>query len=920
MGACVMNYIKKIPYIILIIILQLNSCMFFPQDDKDEKQSLSEYSKTVLSDFMDSIKSINTSSRSSVAYANLTKAELNIMQSDIESALLSTGNGTSSDLELIMRTIAESAELSLASQSREDTKILNIKAISKASLLAIGKNRGGISITKRKEIVSSVSEALIGNITNTDISASSIPITTDYIVKIIIGSLNSVSVSTSNIDDFSAYISSKSAIAISNNSGLSEEILKKALAKTSSSALKAVEDIDGLSLTNSIRGNITRAITGAVSDTLGDIKEKLSFSVDMTIVLDYITTESINTVVDIQQGIYGVNIDEDYLLQLKKDIIAESVESIIKIEVDSSTYVNSFENLLLKKLTELNISESDIKQAIAAGEINALENQNISPEEQVRLAKNLLEVGSWNQAYIKFSEIIDSDETIPDEAYLWWAALEIANITVSTEIKSIASKLGFIDYPESIESFFAEEFTNGQIIEELDWNNVDYQGNPGIITNYLPRVNGSDKFIAVDGDIQENSMLSMEEYFLAIVSNLITSYPDGLNEFYDTLLGASDRLDNVISKLKLLPDNLVISLSFEMFNNIAYSIDSGWPSGEVTTAGEPVQPAEINIGKAEISTLTAILEVIRMAGYMGKSLSLTADLDGFWNAFNPLNGTAYNFSSDGRVISIRSDFAWSSLNNPFSQGLLHARSDAQTSMSIANNYFIGFLTNLKSATVSIRSRDTQSQFFLSPSNSDLAAQWGMLASILDTTSILCSKMITSLGSTSSYPIYIPEIPFNGTDIDMENFFNKYSIESQWPITSGIDTITVDLHFFKNPFFTIDNLIELTGTTKEPVIYTYAVPFKPISITDFTNSTNTTVFYIKVKDITLGGLLPEMAIYLTSKVPTDFYIEGSSIFIPIPSESSPAVGHSIYSSGTSFNYLGVSYVSSGSFFTGLLIDG
>lgn len=914
-----MSYIKKVP-IMIFIIIQISSCMFFPKDDKDEEPSLSEYSESVLNDFMDYIKSINTSSRSSTAYANLTQSELDKMKSEIETALLSSGHGTGSDLELIIKTIAESAELSLASQSREGTKIINIRAISKASLLTIGKNRGGVSITKRKEAVSNVSEALTENITNTEISASSIPLVVNYTVGTIVGSLNSVSVTSENISDFAASISSKSAVAVSNNSDLSQDILKKALANTSSSALKGVENLEGLSISNSNRAEITKAITGAVSDSLGDIKDKLSFSVDIIDIIDYVTIESITTAIEIQQSVLGANLDEDFILQLKKDIIAESVESIIKIESDSSTFVSNFKNLLLEKSTLLNISLDDINQAVITGELNALGEQNLTPQEELELVRKLLEVGSWDQAHIKLNEMVNNEETIPDEAYLWWSALEIANITVSTEIKSLASKLGFINYPNSIEELFSEEFTKGQLIEELDWRNVDYQGNPGIITNYLPIVSGSERFIAVDGDIQENSMLSMEEYFLAIVSNLVTNYPNGLNEFYDTLLSASDRLDNAISTLNSLPDTLVISLTYEMFNNKAYSIDSGWPSNEVTTAGEPVEPINITIGKAEVSTLTAFLEVIRMVGYMGKALSLTADLDGFWNAFNPLNGTAYNYSSDGRVINIRSDFTWSSINNPFSQGLLHARSDAQTSMNTANNYFIGFLTNLKSAAISIRNRDSQSQFFLSPANSDLAGQWSMLTSILDTTSILCSKMITSLNSASSYPVYIPEIPFEGTDIDMENYFNKYSIETQWPTTSGVGVVTVDLHFFKTPFFTIDNLLELTGTTKEPVIYMYGIPFRTINVTDFSSATETTVFYIKIKDVTLGGLLPDMATYITSKGPTDFYIEGASMYIPIPVESAPAVGHSIYSTGSSFNYLGITYVSSGSFFTGLLVDG
>ncbi len=288
---------------------------------------------------------------------------------------------------------------------------------------------------------------------------------------------------------------------------------------------------------------------------------------------------------------------------------------------------------------------------------------------------------------------------------------------------------------------------------------------------------------------------------------------------------------------------------------------------------------------------------------MAQSVSLTADLDGYWDIFGPLSGSGYKDHTAAYLI-FDPDFDWSTIKNPLSDGFLSARSDATTILGESKVHFINFATYLKKAGELIVKRDADSDFFLSPSNPYIETDsWDYVKSGQKITNILADKIIDSVNNSSI--IYMPE---ENPDI---NSIDTYSDDANWP-TSGLGLNLSKL--FEKPLLTVENIIEMESNGEFTIYYS--------ENTDHIKATKETFspdksYFIKLKDTTLNGFLVGMNDEIGELL--SLPINNNVAYIPVYQSDNDIeflvlVAHSLYPKGEEFTIEGIAYTSTGSFFS------
>lgn len=549
---------------------------------------------------------------------------------------------------------------------------------------------------------------------------------------------------------------------------------------------------------------------------------------------------------------------------------------ILKFRVKSKSKQNILEKKLKKILllvfTMILFFSCDFFKAVNPEE----EEPALTTEEIEASANLLLDEGKLDEALDEYQKVIDSGEA-SEEAIFWWTSLKISSLAVDSNILEIATKLGLSTYPKTMnDAYMNDSFipTNG---------------------NIMPAIENSSMFTQFDSD-NNNVSSSM----LALLYNLQKNYPDGFDGLIDSAISASEKLDDILNVLTKISDDASLDLKYSMFNDDTFDPTlENWP---VSVEGSTT-PAVVTVGKAEVYLMCSTIELLRSILLMLQSVDYSADLDGYWSIFNPLNGNFYTFDLDGTPTGIKEDFDYSKIPNPLNSGFLQQSDDAIAVLAESRTHFANVFKNIKASSILISNRTESSNFFLSPANASISLEdWNSVIqyhSLLETTA---DKIIDSIENNKI--IYIPELE-GMTEDDLKS----YSDPAKWP-TSGIGINLGKL--FSKPLFALDNMFDLetngdlklyqkTGTT-----YSLATSYNEAGD-----------YRIKIKDITFNGLLNQN---ITDIIPQSIVntedISGNDIYLTI---NTKLAGHKFTPKGSNFTYNGATFTSAGSIFTGFIID-
>jgi len=485
-------------------------------------------------------------------------------------------------------------------------------------------------------------------------------------------------------------------------------------------------------------------------------------------------------------------------------------------------------------------------------------------------------------------------EANPDnqEALLWWSTLSIANIMVSPEIQDVMNNLGFETYPDNLKDFVKGSYTE----EVLSWDEneagftVD-ETDPSIVYISIINNNNITKLpkVSIPADIQEkfaqdNGLVNINQYMIAILYHAQQNYPDGFNNIIDAIVSATDVLDEITRKIDNIEPSIVLSLTYDMFSNKTYTpVKDSWPQDENDG------PMVMNVGKAEFLASAAVLEFIQSMLYMVKSVSFEVDFDNYWTMFNPIDGKAIKFKTDGTPIWIDKDFDFSQVTNPLSTTALRAREDAGDSIDSSKKYILSSLNHLKESADLIVDRDMSSAYYLSQKN--LSPYWNVITKGNQTGQIILDKLIDTI-SEPDQPFYIPmEKMSNPLEIlEMTNI-------SDWPNEKDKgDSINLfGLFNAESPILSLENIIEMRIDT-EPQFYkadgkNYS---KVVTIDDFSSIVNSNgQFYIRLPNVTKDIVNFKK---LNSK------LTGKDLYIPVGKDLIEGIGHSIFTKGSEFTYI------------------
>ncbi len=520
----------------------------------------------------------------------------------------------------------------------------------------------------------------------------------------------------------------------------------------------------------------------------------------------------------------------------------------------------------------------------AAAVVSALEEDGLSK----------LKAGSFDEALVSYELALDSGLATP-QAKLWWSVLTLASISADTNVGTVAGNLGISNYPTTMGGVLS-----GDMLDTITESQTDEYGSWEDHYTVFNNIANQEMFSGLFADSSTGEQ-TMNSQMMAMLFNLKTNYPNGFNPIIDSFILATGKIDEVITVLTAISDDESFTYTYDMFND-ASSYEAGYSAWPAKTVGNTVAPADITVGKAEVLVLASGLELIKSMLLMGQSVSLSADLDNYWEIFNPLDGDFYVFV-EGMPDSIDPDFNWSTISNPLSEGFLYARADAETILASSKTHFVNSLTFLKDSNTLLAARNTSSPFFYSPANSDIPAEfWPEADKAYNVIDIVLTKIITS--TTDSSDMYIPDFEtINSLD-------DAVTVAGAWP-TTDVNGIVNFGKLFSQPLLSIDNLFDVT-TAGEFVLYT----LDGTNYTEATSFDDTETYYVMFKDVTLNGLVSGFNDMIATETGMTIEADGS-IYIELTMDNvNVLVGYSLTPAGTTFTSGGIEYISSGSFFHGL----
>jgi hypothetical protein len=307
----------------------------------------------------------------------------------------------------------------------------------------------------------------------------------------------------------------------------------------------------------------------------------------------------------------------------------------------------------------------------------------------------------------------------------------------------------------------------------------------------------------------------------------------------------------------------------------------GWPWSDGYGGGISdgiVQEEELldfTIGKAELESLIAQLHLLRSFNKLAQTVDLSLDLSTYYDGYieNPGPGEPY--------------FVFP-VSGPFAGTFLEDRPDAATYLAEAEAAFVQFLVYLQTSSNEIAERGLDTGFTLAPDSPvfdgtaafeipyfyDSVTQtydpltWTDIQSTLAFFDVFTTKIRASIDTDTA-----AVLPADGRSFDGPvEFCRHYETAGSWPTAADVplyegspdapNAIAFNFAaFFNSPFGGVSAFIDLDATG-EPVIYTYtgtptatSADFTTVSSYDATNGHPNEFFYIKLKDVTLGGAIP-----------------------------------------------------------------
>ena len=399
--------------------------------------------------------------------------------------------------------------------------------------------------------------------------------------------------------------------------------------------------------------------------------------------------------------------------------------------------------------------------------------------------------------------------------------------------------LGLTDYATNMTELFSGEWMQVYTTPE-GWDNI------------LPRIIGQE---SMDGALSgiPDGIIDPGERLVAFM-NFFIHNSLGFGDVADLALAKlGDRLDFAIQQIMDMDPTIGMVFTWDMiYENFERDVVEYQP-GKVSynwPVDEHGAPIPIKLGKPELLGLASILKIVESFINIGKAYEYNfIDPDtginvlvDYWADFNPLDGPGYDPQPTGNYLS---DVT------PFETGFLMPKPDAGLSMNTARTSFLDALDILQFAIGLIRA-DERGEGFLLSSTSPMPGIGGddwdnFMIPALDFANLAVFKARDSVNDPE-LPLIVPIDFFN-----REDFFAWYAY-GHWPeMVMPPESVGINLHlFFLNP---MAFLLELSPEG-EPVWYEftpYEVYFDPVTSID--PSIEGSVFFARVPDLTLGGVLP-----------------------------------------------------------------
>lgn len=447
-------------------------------------------------------------------------------------------------------------------------------------------------------------------------------------------------------------------------------------------------------------------------------------------------------------------------------------------------------------------------------------------------AVTALENQDYTGALSSFTEalLVTDAETDPEYgvAFAGYNALQLMMGMVDPAVVSIArNNLGMVDYPTDI-----NELLSGEWLQEY----VSSDGWTGL----FPFITGQND---VDGDgfVDEyDRFFALAEYFV----NHNAGFAELVNPALNVLEG---RVESTLQQIRGMAPDQIFQVTWDMvyddldeivtyFNSWDGYADYSWP---VDGHGNPI---DIIFGKAELQLIGAMGEMLKSYIHQAQVYELTLSqtlLQEYWATYNPETGTAYDSPPSF------------SGGSPFVTGFLSSTDDWVDQLQASEDAFLAALSDVEAAIYDIKGGrpSVAEPLFLSPRSTldDIADMWPDIQSGMN---LAVEEVIWRVEDSveNGTMMYFPLSLLSGDAMPDDYRFGN------WPTDFDIQTDpTIGVNygrFFSAPF---SGLLEL-DTNGEPVWYHSTGSPGFTELTSLTDPASTTTF-MKVPDITLGGLIP-----------------------------------------------------------------
>lgn len=833
-----------LPFLMVFMLLACDQLLLLLGEEEEEEGNVIEQ---LVDNFLDEVF---TPSRA------LTEGDRETIKADIIADIESEGLSSSTDVAALMPTVAASAQVSISVVVEASEVEGYFAVVSKAAVVVASENiSDSISDTAIIEMVSDISSEMVSIIVDCGLTVDDVQSVTEVTVAALVEVIDEVELPDAEVINAVAEIALEASTAVVEIEGITAAIIESTMASVPAAA---VESFDTSTLTTT---DVTEldTIKAELIDAAVDSVMEAALEVDTTEFAEFVITDFAAAVADdLTTDLETFEEFADIASSLEDEILESIVDTVIEDGGLSETDLETALGDIGDALAEAGVIEdtSEFDDAITTVENEqALEElgdtDTLTAAQLVEQGETFLQNGGFAEAYEMFSEAKTkadaASEELDDSAKIWWSMLTLANMIVSDEVQGIYDDMGIIERPTTITEVLSDDI-NIFVEEEVVDTWYDEFDNEYTETDYItvfPAIRNESEIAEDMGEDSDRMMVQL----IAMLYNLQEAHPTGMNSVIDSLIAATDAIDDVITMLETIEDTASISYEYSFFEDEPYSEDSEWP-GELVGDATTETPMVVNVGKAEVHAIVAVLELVRTVAKAGQSIDMSIDLAGYWTDFNPIDGAAYVYSTDettGETVfeGLDENYDWSMLSNPLEEGMMMARETATDYLTESKTYFLSALNSVKSAQTLLAARTTTDDFFISPSNAQFfdTDTWDEITGIAELVVTYVDLVIDS--ATNDTFIYIPTDdtmlmePDTWSDVEADGYIgvNFYSI-------------------FEEPLLALDSFIAFDGG--EPMIFVasdtattgfaLAETLAPEGTATEVVMSMDTVYYIKIMDV------------------------------------------------------------------------